>query len=514
MKMKRCLAIGVLGVSFVSQTQAFNSEEHKLITDRGIALVEIPTSVVLPAQALFANQNPDEYLGFLKSAKTLAAGFDTNNTNDFDKSKAAVQDNCYWYTYMQLDYNKKIRIPERGRLPEKVFYVPAYTGSQAAPFSIGELSAIYGDYRRTTHCSTSGKCYLSNEDIQNVEFERGNVYYKDFYCPKPVASETYLRAIGSGVVPPFGSLGNNSANTANNDEYQEAGWWGDEMLRIANVNDWHFSSAGVAWYTGMHRLALLNAAKAKDDPKYWITALHYEANALHSLVDLFAFGHVVTNRGESSHGMIKNKSLQNTRTYQWMENVMRVGGGQRAADGKITVQGELPAIADLSTERSDFLESDRGSWWLWARYEQVYHDEFNKSGAVVKNLNGDTFNAYGDGRLHALPAADRLVIQNAVTTSVQALFEAYDAMVGGDTVESIGAKGSSYFAALKYVPAYIVSDENDYFPGRWALYAKAIDDISGAGRVPSDWQQCKIPFLSGADWHWPASHDSCMPFES
>src|SRR5207244_2300265 len=118
-----------------------------------------------------------------------------------------------------------------------------------------------------------------------------------FHCgfrPAPVVASDYLAGIGSGLWPPFGSLGDVTSNTADTEQDTfEAGWWGDEMMRIAAINDWHFSSAALAWYIGMHRMALKYVALAVHDPVYWNHALHYEANALHSLTDLFAFGHVV-----------------------------------------------------------------------------------------------------------------------------------------------------------------------------------------------------------------------------
>jgi hypothetical protein len=73
---------------------------------------------------------------------------------------------------------------------------------------------------------------------------------------------------------------------------------------------------------------------------------------------------------------------------------------------------------------------------------------------------------------------------------------------------TIGAKGSSFFEALKYIPVYIDTDDYSYFLGRWALYANFIDELTGANVVPANWASCKIPFLSGKNWTWPETQSS------
>jgi hypothetical protein len=315
----------------------------------------------------------------------------------------------------------------------------------------------------------------------------------------------YLRRIGSGLVPPFGTLGNQEANTAGDREFGEAGWWGDEMLRIANVNDWHFSEVAIAWYVGLHRLALLAADSARRDPAHWVTALHYEASALHSLTDLFAFGHVVTNRDESSYGMVNRASLTKAPAYRWMEHAIALGGGRRAGDGVVSLTGKLPEIAATAGPRDALLLTYRGTWLRWAKNEHTYHDTFNKSGAQVRNLNGDAFHIYGDGQLHRSwgPGGGAPVAVEAVRASVQALFDAYEQLEGGATVADLGSAGSPFFAALRSVPVFVEHDPNQYFLGRWTLYAHGVDQITGAGLVPADWRRCAIPRLTGKSIWWP-----------
>ena len=245
--------------------------------------------------------------------------------------------------------------------------------------------SIYGDYRKTTYCDDNGACFLTNASTDAVSFGQGYDCYlfgvgaldgTPFadcgWRPDAIGTSVYLRPMAAGLWPPYGKDGNTAlANTAKEeDDYFEAGWWGDEMMRIAVTNDWHFSDAAVAWYVGMHRLALHYVDLARTDPKYWNHVLHYEANALHSLSDLFAFGHVVTSRDETSFGVMLDDSLTGRNAYQWMEHVLDQGGANRAGNGRVSLATSLPPIADISHNRNDFLPSyvigtGWGSWaWL------------------------------------------------------------------------------------------------------------------------------------------------------
>ncbi len=504
--------VGAIAASVMFEAQAFNSDEHKLIVDSSMANLSVPASVTFPNEVSLGSNDVNGYLETLKAAKRLAVGFDSNNPADYDPYKAKVQDNCYWYGYGQLDYNRNIRIPFASEVPDKSLTVASVTGSATADFTMGELASLYGDYRRTSHCDNDANCYLTNAAIDNVVFEKGNV--SSYYCPNAVSSDSYLKAIGSGVVPPFGSAGNLASNTADHDEYQEAGWWGDEMLRIANVNDWHFANAGVAWYIGMHRQALHYVNKARTNPKYWVKALHHEANALHSLTDLFAFGHVVTNRGKSSYNMVKDAGLNNSSTYSWMESILMQGGAVRNAEGIVSLNtGSLPTITVPSSSRNEFIATYRGQWALWAKAEHDYHNEFNKSGATARNLMGDTFQLYGDGKLVDLSESSKAVIIAATKASVQSLLDAYVALENGSDLETVGASGSAAFAALKYIPVYIESDGNNYFTGSWTRYAEAVNSVTGMNKTLNDINNCQIPYLSGADWTWPSTRSgACTSF--
>ncbi|WP_018694290.1 pre-peptidase C-terminal domain-containing protein [Algicola sagamiensis] len=494
----------LLSVCHIHIAGAFNSEEHKLIADLGGEKVVIHQNIKLPPSV--TKEKDEHYLAFLKEAKRFAVGFDTNDSGkDYDKNRKGVQDNAFWSTvlkYRQIEANQRIWIPKPSEVPASVIKVDAYTGVKPTPFSLGELVALYGDFRRTTYCDTSATCYLTNHDIEQMKFERAN--YPDF-APKPIPAATYLRYIASGMEPPHGGLGNAVVNSEKDDEIDQAGWWGDEMLRLANSNDWHFSRVGIAFYIGMHRAALFYVKKAMKDPKYWATALHYEANALHALTDFFALGHVITNRDETTFGMLKDGKLLNKPPVIWQEQVIQLGSGQRdPSNGRVLLTGFLPPITQLKNQRSDFLPAYR-SLYTWRSYsEKDYHDVFNEAGAMVTNLNGRQFKVLGDSFLYQLSAEDKQPIIDAVAASVQSLFDASIALKNGITMKRIGAVGSSFFRALQYLPVFIEQDREKNFVGRYALSAHAIINIVG-NRIfqQSNVISCVVPYLSGADWVSP-----------
>lgn len=496
---------------FAQTAIAYNSDEHMQIADFGAAAVDVPTGINLPIHIGIAPVK--NYVENIKAAKQLSVGFSSNDEKQYSRWSQA-QDNCYWHNYGQRNYNMEIWIPSPDKLPQNVFHVLANTTDPARSMTFGQMVALYGDYRRTPYCDAAGNCYLTNANTAEENFT-GNIVRKDKYCPPSMATQDYLRRIGAGLVPPFGTLGNETANTAKDNEYHEAGWWGDEMLRLANVNDWHFSNAAVAWYTGMHRLALLSVEQAVKDPRYWNQALHYEANALHSLTDLFAFGHVVTNRGETSFGIMASKDLLNTTTFKWAENVVGMGGGARDASGRVYLNGALPDIANTAHGRNDLLKSYRGTWANRAKNEKTYHDYFNKTGATVRNLKGDKFFIYGDGKLHLMEQDAQNQISEAVRSSVQSLFDAYQQIAQqGKSIHEIGATGSSYFSALQYIPVYIDDDKDGYFKGRWTSYALFAKNMSGSDKALKNFANCQVPYLSGKDLiFWPKVHlETCTDF--
>ncbi len=485
---------------------AYNSEEHKWVTDRAVAQllqsVRPPSGTCDTCDVRLEERDISESI---REAKTLAVGSATSGS--LDKTQTGVQDNCYWRFFLQLKYNKNIWVPSQ--LAGPTLRIKTHVGSDTAYFSLGQLVALYGDYRRTTYCQNDG-CYLTHwSNTKHLNFGKGS---HPKFCPPQQELGQYLGLIGSGLVPPVGSLGNGTGNTAGQAEHWEAGWWGDEMMRVANVNDWHFSKAAVAWYVGMHRLAVYYAALAQIDRRNWARALHYEANALHSLTDLFAFGHVVTNRDRTAFGIMKGKKLLPYPAFQWMEQVLRVGGGVRDGEGEVLLEPTLPETVDTQHNQDEQLLSYVGSWGRYADFERRFHDEFNRTGAYVYNLNGQRFRIFGDGKLRDSDPETIRIIAGAVRTSVEDLFRARGELQSGPAVkkiERIRKSGTAYLGALKYVPVFVDADYNGYFSGSWALYAKFVNEVSGANKAMKDLDRCRIPYLWGKTYRWPPVRRPC-----
>ena len=545
-------------------TRAYNSEEHKVATDLGVSEVVVDPTVSLPFPTRFLDVTRAGDQSSYTAAKGLAVGFGSNDVGEYSDRALGVQDNSYWNGYAQRGYpdapyegNLWLWIPFDSYLSTMLLPVASHSHAAEEIFTFGQLVSLYGDYRKTTYCD-AGRCYLTDADTPTILFDKGQncfaisewPFWECGYQPGPVPGQTYLRAIGSGLWPPYGTLGNVAGNTADEeDDYFEAGWWGDEMLRIAAINDWHFSTAALAWYVGMHRLALTYVDRALEDPSAWNAALHYEANALHSLTDLFAFGHVVTHRDATSYGIVEEEGagLVTSSTYQWMQNVLSMGGAERTAEScsglgtyvcrKVEYDAgfsSLPPVSETAHGRNDFLPTYApGAWALWAIAEKNLHTGFNRAGACVRNLNGDAFFVYGDARLRFMLDGDSAgqsvrcgvrtesgirVVAGAVRASVQALFDAYPLLSEGTaTVDELASVGSPYFAALRHVPVYVIRDAhaepydslipqgpgNSFLPGdgrftgRWTRYARAADVISGSGVVLASWADCRMEYVNG-----------------
>jgi hypothetical protein len=508
------LVVAAAGISWtkVGNVALFNSEEHRLIADRGAAAVVIPASVNFPplgdgTQGIgFKSLTRPQYVANIKRAKQLAVG-----GLDYDKW-AVAQDNCYFERagkdpvlgtpvgpniFGQLDYNENIWVVPEAAAPPKVLIVPGRSNSgRPWGFTFGELVAFYGDYRQLPYCDGAG-CYMTHGNINRITF----VWPANLkYCPEPLTEPgEYLSAIASGLVPPVGAGGNVFSNTASSiTEYTNAGWWGDEMMRIATVNDWHFSNVAVAWYVGMHRLALLYADSARAEPAYWYKALHYEANALHSLTDLFAFGHVVTAGDEVSFDVATSSNILGKDPYNLFAHTLELGGGHRETNGRLSLGRPLPELIAKPIARNTVQETHPRLNYPNKKDEKDYHDDYNKLGGTVKNLRGDQFEIYGDKFLAKMMSASggASVAIEAVTASLQSLFNSYDKLTRGASVAEL-SRDTSFFAALRLIPAYVVNGPYDYFEARWTSYADAINQLSGAGRHIQGEARCYVQYVSG-----------------
>ncbi len=65
------------------------------------------------------------------------------------------QDQCFSSTsgFLQSSYNRNIVIPDVKKRPKSTLEIGSY--------SVGELGALYGDYRRSTYCENGSNCYIT-----------------------------------------------------------------------------------------------------------------------------------------------------------------------------------------------------------------------------------------------------------------------------------------------------------------------------------------------------------------
>lgn len=562
----------LLAASFIASlvlpspvARSFNSEEHKLLGELGAAGIIAPEGF-FPLGVAFFNITKAEDLAAYTSAKLFAVGFATNDPeSDYDEDLKKAQDNSYYTGFGQsgalddpFEGNLWMWIPPEDYLVERRLEL-TMGEDPTARLTFGQLVAFYGDFRKTPYC-VDGACYVTNADTPMTSFEAGKDWFlnpfNNGWRPDPMPTSTYIQYIASGLWPPYGSGGNALSNTADDTEYEEAGWWGDELLRNAAVNDWHFATGALSWYVGMHRLAIHYAQLAVQDPNYWATALHYEANAVHSYTDLFAFGHVMTHRDAASYGIVEEEGggLIEGETYQWMQAVMSMGGAQRVESdckglGNFTCRRleypsgtvVLPELQEPPHGRLDFLPAYApGAWTNWTLKEKRYHTAFNAAGACVRNLRGEAYFTYGDSRLRfmvpnqvqtqstlcGVGTRDAMgVIADGVKASLQSLFDAYQAAAAGQVVED--TPGSPIFAALAYLPAFVISNPNDaitslagitfdygsgHFTGRWVTYAGPMEVLAGTSTLPGAWNACAVPYIDGGESLPDEDQPACTAF--
>ncbi len=178
-----------------------------------------------------------------------------------------------------------------------------------ATFSLGDMVAIYGDW------------VLKPEDVNDAAFS---------------SRAASLKQIVSGQKEP------------SKEEF-------DYMVKLASNNYTHFSAEAVEAYSTWHSQALEYA----KDPGTLQLAMHFEAAALHSFTDLFAFGHMMEDR-ELTKAVVA-----------WAEKTQNAFAQVAAGKGAL-VTG---AMANF------------------------YHNAYNTRGANVRSLAGETWFATGDDRL-------------------------------------------------------------------------------------------------------------------
>ncbi len=180
-------------------------------------------------------------------------------------------------------------------------------GKVFARFTFGDLVAIYGDYA------------VAVGEVNNPDFAK-----------RASRLKTIVRGEGS------------------NDAER------DHSIQLSVNNPTHFSLRAAQAYIRWHRHALLIA---RQKNRLW-EALHYEALAVHSLTDLFAFGHIHDNRQLTDR-------LINWRNRQ-------------------KVQAGLGVFAAGTASK------------LMGAYVNYFHSGYNWKGAMMQNLAGDSWRGFGD----------------------------------------------------------------------------------------------------------------------
>ncbi|WP_143085140.1 hypothetical protein [Pseudoalteromonas denitrificans] len=485
-------------------------------------------------------KNETDYIKQFKQAKMFAVGFDSNDFETDFKADNISQDTCLDdANYRQDIHNKNLRIPEPEEAPEKIFNIPSYVYPNISAFSMGELTALYGDYKMLPRCTTDSMpllavCFLSigaDEYLTLTSLEQNyNPSIKSDCLNEKVTQKDYLKHLASGIEAPHGYFGNLTSNSERSTDYQYTAWWGDEMMRLAMVNQNHFSKTGLAVYIGLHRSALEFAVKAKQNAQYWTLAMHYEAAALHSLTDLFAFGHNVVDRSGTSNKILDDTNMLNIQPVADLMEILHDTGirhdgpSNGILDGlnRVTfMEGKVvPGYLDNSVTRSDQMgylpQVIRPYLRVRSLGEKDNHDTFNLQGAWVKNYRGDLFRIYGDGKYNMEPVpgepvdyiddVSKSVISNAVTASIQSLINAHRYGLNAVTPGHVGAEQN--FEAIAYLPYWVRYEKSHNYDGYYFQTASVIDAVLNR-TGESHPANCIIPPFEGVtleNWDKDPSH--------
>jgi len=449
------LITGAILPAVSSPVHAFNPEEHKFLGD----------------------------LGSERAAKVVRTAIGKQTLIKFDHKPGEV------------------RVVVRGRIPKEarfkgsfaprkaenevkkplLVWVGAADRSTGEWFTFGDLVSLYGDFRRIITCDANvanSDCRLmdppqplpANYDEQSFTSQRYKAM-KDlaqgwnFWDAHRLSSQASAVAITNrGVIE-----GKN-----------HRGAWSDEFYKIAKGNHWHFGPTALKWYVAMHRQAFFlmskaAAAKNADDRQRLIwKALHYEGHALHSLTDLFAPGHVMVDRYETTHKLLSGNKQQNAPFPKWQANIWKTTfSGGRPGD-RLLKKPVFRAVNKASDNDLNVITGPNSNTVRNARYESNFHNKFNAAGAEARNLksgpNGPRFSspqphsslpgvwrAFGDGNLYTYKK-NRLLnpgqgkwAQAAVEDSIRSLFSGYQAVrQGGDPIKL--SMAPALFDALADIP--------------------------------------------------------------
>ena len=191
------------------------------------------------------------------------------------------------------------------------------------------------------------------------------------------------------------------------------------MVELAINNPTHFSGSAARTYFKWHRKAI---RLARNPAHLWL-AMHFEALALHSFTDLFAFGHMIDNRTKSNELITKAKEIK----------------------AKFKPAGIIAGAL-----------AKAGAAMMGARVNYL-HNALNWKGARLSNLQGQTWTGYGDGR-YRIPAAgckrrDIRHCSDPITYKQRQVIVSAVAMSIGEVLRAaLGRPGTQWLTAMCVLP--------------------------------------------------------------
>ena len=267
-------------------------------------------------------------------------------------------------------YTKLLRQPHVFKQHEAIGALSK--GAEFVRFSFGDLVAIYGDY------------------ASNFEEINGAAMAKRAAILKQI-----VRGAGSAEFP---------------GEFSHA-------MQLAVNNPTHFSLRAAQAYVKWHRHAIILAGKKN---RLW-EALHYEALALHSFTDIFAFGHLLDNRQLTD------------RLYEWAKKKKTVTNISSAGRAKLaTTAGKI-----------------------MGGYVNFYHNAYNWKGAMMTNLTGDSWRGFGDKHY-------RIVEKSCTQTSKRGKRDCADPITKRQRQIIVHAAAVSIFDILKVASGRRLSVGGEY----------------------------------------------------
>lgn len=369
----------ILWLGFLVLGSAFEAEEHKLLGDRGSA------AAIERFKHLFCRTGPngclaEAYLGPLDNAE----GDTVRLIGPESLRKLILRDEKSFSVEAFYHREEELNVAH----PLTVWTGTADKNpSRGAFFTFGDLMAIYGDLRRSIPCDVYDPSTCSLTDDPAMFDKERRVALRDVAAGWKVASLGQFGAsLGLGAISsPAVSMGKAEHGKHLVQGFNHPEDYTAEILKLAFTNHWHFSTWAFKWWLGMHKQALLLAQRAAIESvvkknnetaeRFFYAALHYEAHGLHSLSDLFATGHMIVDRFDTSESILRSWSQQDAPFPVW----------QRAIWAAAT-NNDLPNAVPRASSNELSLKNPRPKDASFTIQQTFLHMFMNKAGARVRNL--------------------------------------------------------------------------------------------------------------------------------